>query len=168
MNTPLYDVVLALHVASALAGFGATGLTGWYAAAVGRRPAGLEAERLRRYFRPGVNWAARALLLVPLLGGTLLALQHGQDVGQPYPWIGLALWFAAVGVASARVWPGERRIQAAIATGELLPAPAILAPAAHSGSGSELTALCRQVERAAAVTSVIFVLALAVMVIQPG
>jgi hypothetical protein len=175
VNSPLYDVVLALHVTVALAGFGALAFTGWYAAEL-RRGAGPEAtERLRRYFRPGVNWAGRALLLVPLFGGILLALGHGQDVGQPFPWIGLAIWLAATAIASARVWPGERSIQHALAAGEALvppepgsvpvsPAPAPTA----SAIGPDLAAVCRQVERAAAATSVLFVVALAVMIIQPG
>ncbi len=163
MNTPLYDVVLALHVASGLAGFGALALTGWYASALGRGASPADAERLRRYFRPGVNWAARALLLVPLLGGTLLALGHGQDAGRPYPWIGLTIWVAAAGVASAVVWPGERSIQAALAAG--------VAQVAEPGSAPVSTALarvCARVERGAAITSLLFVAALAVMIVQPG
>jgi hypothetical protein len=216
MDNPLYDVITVAHVAAAIAGFGTAALTGWYAAAVRRSPRGAEAERLLRYFRPGVNWGGRALLLVPLLGAALLALNHGQDVGQPYPWIGLALWTAAIGLASAVIWPGERRIQQELAADGLLTASmaAVTAPAAPPGrdtaavpasgappgsgappasaappavaagaapvagaapaavapvpAAGKLAVVCRRVERASAAMSVLFVLAVAVMIIQPS
>jgi hypothetical protein len=168
MNSPLYDVVLALHVAAGLAGFGALGFTGRYAAALRRGPRGAEADRVRRYFRPGVNWASRALLLVPLLGGSLLAIGHGRDVGRPYPWIGLAIWVAATGVASAVVWPGERRIQQTLAAESASQAAGTRAATGAEAGGSAMAALCGRVERAAGVTSLLFVAAVVVMIVQPG
>lgn len=155
MHSALYSVVLALHVASGLGGFGAVALTGWFAAAL-RRPSGArDVERLRRYFRPGRNWVARALLLVPVFGATLLALDHGADVGRAYPWIGLAIWLVAMALVSAVVWPGERAIQQALARST----PAV---------DEALQATCLRLERAAGITSVLYVVAVAVMVIQPG
>jgi len=155
-DSPLYDLVLALHIASALAGFGALALTGVNAAAARRLAGRPPDERLRRYFRPGRNWAARALFLVPVFGALLLLLHHGADARHPFPWIGLGLWLVATGLASAVVWPGERAVQAA------------LAPGAEVASDAGLAARCRQVERAATLTSALFVLAVAVMIAQPG
>lgn len=156
VHSALYSVVVALHVVSALGGFGAVALTGWFAAALRRPAGGSDVERLRRYFRPGRNWVARALLLVPVFGATLLALGHGADVGQPYPWIGLSIWLVTIALVSAVVWPGERAIQR------------VLASAGAPVLDEALRATCRRLERVAGVTSVLFVVAVAVMVIQPG
>jgi hypothetical protein len=162
VKSPLFDVVLALHVASGLAGFGSLALTGRAAAAVGRiagAPGAALPERARRYFRAGVNWPERMLLLVPVFGAALIVLDTGDDATKAWPWIGLGLWVAATGVASSMVWPGERAIQAALAGGQL--------PAEASGL-AELRRRCQLVERGTAITTVVFVAALAVMIVQPG
>ncbi|MHB1972911.1 MAG: DUF2269 family protein [Acidimicrobiales bacterium] len=175
VTSPLYDVVMAVHVLAAVVGFGALGSTGAYAAALRRDGDPFASRALRRYFTPGPNWPARAVLLVPLLGGTLLALGHGRDVGYPWPWIGLAVWTAATGLASAVLWPAEREIQALLAAGA--------AGAAGAGDGDagttvgvaegradlveRLVSSALRAERAAAVTSLLFVVALVVMVWQP-
>lgn len=157
-TSPLYGVVLVLHVLAAVVGFGALGTTGAYAAALRRTNGGSVSEGVARYFAPGTNRAARALLLVPLLGGALLALGRGRYVGLAWPWIGLALWTGAVAVASAVVWPGERRVQQLVAAvAKEVPDP--LAEARH---------LARRVERGTAVTSLLFVAALVVMIWQPS
>ena len=98
---------------------------------------------------------------MPVLGGTLLALNHGRDVGAAWPWIGLGLWVAATGVASAVVWPSERTIQQAIATAAVDPAGATAAVALARRAAA-------RAERGTAVTSVVFVAALVVMIWQPG
>ncbi len=71
-----YDVVLLAHVLSALAGFGVVVVAGAYALAL-RRP-GPPSEAVRRYYRPGANWAGRALFLVPVFGGALVAMSGGD------------------------------------------------------------------------------------------
>lgn len=167
MTGPGYDAVVIAHVLAAVVGFGALGATGAYAAALRRDPTAAGAS-LRRYFRPGRNWAARAILLVPVLGATLLVLGHGRDVGRVFPWIGLGLWTVAVSVASAVLWPAERAVQRLLAAATV----AVPAGAAAGGEGDgadldELVAACARCERAAALTSVLFVVALVVMVAQP-
>ena len=160
MTGPLYSSVVVLHVLAGVVGFGALGATGTYAAAVRRASARPVAPAVRRFFRPGPNWAGRAILAVPLLGGLLLFLGRGRDVGRAFPWIGLAIWVAATGVASAVLWPAERALQRHVAaladdgTGDGVPDVSALAAA-------------RRCERAAAVTSVLFAAALVVMVAQP-
>lgn len=178
VTSPLYDVVMAVHVLAAVVGFGALGSTGAYAAALRRDGDPFASRALRRYFTPGPNWAARTVLLVPFLGGTLLALGHGRDVGYPWPWIGLAVWTVATGLASAVLWPAEREIQTLLAAGA---AGAAGVPGDGDGDGGttvgaaevradlaeRLLSSALRAERAAAATSLLFVVALVVMVWQP-
>lgn len=150
MGRPLYDILIVLHVASAVAGFGALALTGWNAGPRGASEQQL--ERLRRFFRPGRNWPARSILLVPLFGGALLAAGHGQDVGKAFPWIGLGLWTVAASIASAAVWPDERRLQQLVAAGQAQQAGPLRA----------------RIRAAALATSVLFLAAAVVMIVQPA
>ena len=71
-----YDMVLLAHVLSALVGLGAVVVAGAYALALGRSGPGSEA--VRRYYRPGVNWAGRVLFLVPVFGVALVAMSQGD------------------------------------------------------------------------------------------
>jgi uncharacterized membrane protein len=156
MTGPLYDIVMAVHALAAVVGFGALGSSGAYAAAARRAEDPYSRATLTRYFRPGPNWAARAILLVPLLGGVLLALNHGRDVGAAWPWIGLAIWVTATGIASAGIWPAEREIQLRLAS-----------PDRGARERAALAAAAGRAERAAAATSLLFVAALVVMIWQP-
>ncbi|HUZ19721.1 MAG TPA: hypothetical protein VMU75_04010 [Acidimicrobiales bacterium] len=163
MNSPLYAVVTALHVLAAVVGFGALGATGTYAHAARLASSPASVASLGRFFRPGRNWAARTILVVPVLGGLLLALGHGQDAGRLFPWLGLGIWTAAVGVASGAMWPAEREIQRALAPGAGGDAGRAL-----PGGRPAFERACARCERAAAVTSLLFVAALFVMIAQPG
>ncbi|MGA2521068.1 MAG: hypothetical protein ABSG81_09655, partial [Acidimicrobiales bacterium] len=69
---PLYATLLILHVLCAVVGFGATVLTGVQAARARRGPSSATADGVRRYFRPGANWAGRALYGVPVFGFALI------------------------------------------------------------------------------------------------
>ena len=155
MTGPLYDMVLAAHVLAAVVGFGALGASGAFAAAARRSADPWSDAALVRYFAPGRNWAARVVLLVPVLGATLLALGHGRDVPYPWPWIGLATWTTATGIASSVLWPAERAIQRLLS-----------APARDARSGA-LAAAARRAERAATATSLAFAAAVVVMIWQP-
>lgn len=154
MRDPVYDAVMGLHVLFAVIGFGALGATGTYARQVRRSTDPFSSPTLLRFFRPGHNVAARAIFLVPLLGATLLALGHGNDVGAAWPWIGLGLWVLAVGVASGVIWPGERQLQQLLQVG-----PDLV---------GRLGAVAWRVEVAGALCSALFLAALVVMVAQPG
>jgi len=147
-------VLLAVHVAAAVTGFGAIAATGAFAHEARTSEAPFHSRALARYFRPGHNLAARAIYLVPVAGGGLLALGHGGGVGAAWPWIGLALWVLAVSVATSTLWPAEAELQRLLLQGPEGEAAVLLGPA-------------RRLERSAAVCSVLFVAALAVMVVQP-
>jgi Predicted integral membrane protein (DUF2269) len=110
-----YTLLLLAHVASATIGFGALCLTGFQASRARRGPEGPSAGAVRRYFRPGTNWAARTLYLVPLLGFALLAASGGAfDSSDSFVVLGLAMWLLATALAEVFVWPAERRIQRAV------------------------------------------------------
>jgi len=105
-----YDVVLLAHVLSALAGFGVVVVAGAYALAL-RRP-GPPSAAVRRYYRPGANWAGRALFLVPVFGVALVAMSHGDwSYSQDWLGVGIALWVLAALVAELVLWPAERALQ---------------------------------------------------------
>jgi len=158
--TPGYDLLLVAHVAAGVVGFGAIGASGVEARAGRRSPDPARDLALRRFFAPGVDWAARVVFLVPILGLPLLFGAAPQDESLAYPWVGLGLWVAATGVATASCWPAERRAQQVLA--RLAEAP-----------GSEPTALaefrqaCTAMERAVGVISLLFLAAVAVMIAQP-
>jgi hypothetical protein len=148
---PAYDLVLLAHVLSALVGFGAVAVAGLYALAFERSSPPTEA--VRRYYRPGVNWAGRAVFLVPVFGVALIALSHGQwSYSDRWVTIGLGLWGFAAVVAEIALWPAERRLQAVVAD-----------PAA----AADLRPPCRRVAAIAALELVVLMVASVVMVAKP-
>ncbi len=116
-----FDVVLLLHVGCVVVGL-VTTLTAATTAGRLRRllrsPAPLP-ETLRRYFRPGVNWAGRFVYGIPVFGFALLAMSQGAyALADGWILAGLGI-FAAVALLSEGVlWPAERRLQAAVAAAE--------------------------------------------------
>jgi hypothetical protein len=157
MPAPAYDVLLILHIASAFIGFGSIAIGGW-AASAGRRsgdPAG--EERVVRFFREGTDWPGRVIFAVPVLGLVMLLVGDHPDIGQAWPWIGLGLWVVAAGVASGLGWPAERRAQAELAAVQ----------AGGSGRLPAFTEACTQMERAAALITVCFVVVVTLMIWQP-
>jgi len=111
-----YDLVLLAHVLSALVGFGAVVVAGGFALVLGR--SGPASEPVRRYYRPGVNWAGRILFFVPVLGAVLVALSHGEwSYSDGWIMAGLGLWAVAGVGAEMALWPAERRLQEAVRDG---------------------------------------------------
>ncbi len=151
-----YSVLLLLHVGSAVLGFGAIVVTGIQARWALQGPQGARAAGVRRYFRPGVNWAARALYLVPVFGFALLADSGGDfRAGDGFVTAGLLLWLVAALAAEAVVWPGERRIQAAISAGWGEPGAA------------DYERDCRRVFASSVGLGVVFVVAFVLMIARP-
>ena len=159
MTGPEYDVLLAAHVLSAVVGFGAVAASGVYAARGRRTPDPLRERSLLRYFRPGTNWAARCLLLTPILGGTLLWAGDRSAASEAWPWIGLGFWTLAAAIAGSWCWPAERKIQewlAAVGDQER-PLPEL----------ARFRNSCLTVERSASAMSLCFLAAVVVMIGQP-
>jgi hypothetical protein len=154
-RTAAYDVVLLAHVLAALVGLGAVAVAGAYAWALLRAgPVSVPVSvSVRRYYRPGVNWVGRVLVLVPVLGVALMAMSQG-DWSFSDGWVGagLMLWTVAVVAAEAVLWPGERHLQAAVA---------------DPSSGADLRGTCLRVMAAAGGVAVVLVVATVVMVAKP-
>lgn len=117
-DSAAFDVVLLLHVACVVVGL-VTTVTAAATASRLRRliPMGIPlSEALRRYFRPGVNWAGRTIYGIPVFGFALLAMSQGAyALGDGWVLGGLALFAAVALVAEGVLWPAERRVQAAVA-----------------------------------------------------
>jgi uncharacterized membrane protein len=153
----LYSILLILHVLCAVVGFGSMVVTGVQAARARRGPATPGAEAVRRYFRPGVNWAGRALYGVPVFGFGLIAASNGAfSSGDGFVVAGLVVWIVGALLAEAVVWPGERRIQVGLSRGW-----------GEAGTVPALDRDCRQVVAAAVVLAVLFVAATVFMIGKP-
>jgi uncharacterized membrane protein len=148
----VYDALVALHVVSAVIGFGALGVTGVYGGMAGRagRPEG--DDETRRYFA-GALRAEWTLLVVPFLGvAALVTGPKRHDAGDLWVIASALLWLVAAGVLVHVVRPAERRVRA-IAAGT---------------DAGDLRPAARTVLRASLVTDIVFVVALALMVTQPS
>jgi hypothetical protein len=147
-----YDVVLLAHVLSAFAGFGAVAVAGLYALTLARR--GTTPESVRRYYRPGVNWAGRILFLVPVLGVVLIIMSRGAwSLADGWVGLGLVLWAVAATAAELMLWPAERELQQLVATDSFDP--------------DRHRSLARRVVGVAAGLVVLFVVVTVVMVAKP-
>lgn len=153
----LYTILLMLHVLCAVVGFGTVVVTGVQAGRARRGPSARGADGVRRYFRPGVNWAGRALYGVPVFGFGLIAASDGAFAsGDGFVVVGLVVWLAAALLAEVVVWPGERRIQVEV-TGRW----------GEADGAGVLDRDCRQVGGAAAVLAILFMAATVIMIGKP-
>jgi hypothetical protein len=146
-----YDVVLLAHVLSALIGLGAVIVAGGCGLALLRSGPGSEA--LRRYYRPGTNWAGRIIDLVPIFGFVLIGLSKGAwSVSDAWISAGLLLWAVAAGVGELALWPAERRLQQAVGDPD---------------SSRDVRSDCITVVIAASAIGVVVIVATVVMVAKP-
>ena len=172
MTAPVYDLLVVLHVLSAVIGFGSVGVSGAYAAR-GRSSANPRQDAtLVRYFHPGTNWAERTLLVTPVLGAVVLFAGDRSAASEVWPWIGLGAWACAAAMATAWCWPAERRIQAWLSGGAADAADIGAADADAGAVGSpaglaDFRKACRAVQWGASAISICFVVAVVFMVGQP-
>ena len=90
-----FDIVLLLHVGCAVVGLVTTVAAATTAGRLRRLLAASAPlpEPLRRYFRPGVNWAGRTIYGIPAFGFALLAMSQGAyALGDGWVLAGLALF----------------------------------------------------------------------------
>jgi hypothetical protein len=180
-----FDVVLGLHVGSALVALGSVAATGAYASmasatAGGKKVDARRAQAERRFFRPGRNWPARVIFLVPAFGVVLLAMDGGfHRLRQAWLIASIGCWLVAASVALLALWPAEARIQRLlpVAGGETptgldegpLPTdPGGRPVTAADSSLPELSRAARRASRAAALIDVVVVAAFVLMVAKPG
>src|SRR5271154_4821770 len=115
---PAFDIVLLLHVCCVVVGVVTTAT----AAATATRLRRLHGsslplpDPLRRYFRPGVNWAGRTVYGIPVFGFALVAMSQGAyALGDGWVLGGLIIFAVLVLVGEGVLWPAERRLQVALA-----------------------------------------------------
>jgi uncharacterized membrane protein len=145
-----YDIVLLAHVLSVVVGFGAVAVAGGYALSLRRSGPGSEA--VRRYYRPGVNWAGRVLFLVPVFGFVLIGLSHHEwSLADGWITTGLLLWAVVAVAAELVLWPAERQLQSAVA----------------AGTGAQAGPLCLRVAATGLGVCLLLVGATVVMVAKP-
>ncbi len=159
-----FDAVLLLHVACAVIGIVTVATAAATARRLGRltRTAAPLPEPLRRYFRPGVNWAGRTIYGIPVFGFALLAMSHGAyALGDGWVWGGLVLFVALALVAEGVLWPTERRLQHAVA------AAGTPAAGPDEPPPGPVAADAARMERSAVGALVLLVAATVLMVAQP-
>ncbi len=157
-----FDVVLLLHVGCVVVGLVTTLAAATTAGRLRRllRSSAPLPETLRRYFRPGVNWAGRVVYGVPVFGFALLAMSQGAyALADGWVLVGLAIFAAVALLAEGVLWPAERRLQAALAAAG--GATDTFSDAASVGA--DATAMAR----AAGAALVLLVAGMVVMVAQP-
>jgi hypothetical protein len=122
------------------------------------------------------------LLLVPVFGAALEALQRFPDVHEAWPWLALVMWAAAAAIGVTLHWPAERRIQALVSVEGGVkgsrpagpppqlpgPLPASARPAGElPGREPDLASSCTRAIWSSAAMALLFVACVAVMVTQP-
>ena len=153
---PVFSIVLVLHILAAAVGYGAMILTGVQAERVRRGPRAPGAESARAFFRPGTNWAARAVYLVPVLGVVLVALSRGAfGFGDTFVDVGIAVWAASVAVAESVLWPAEREVQRLLRDGWPI------------GDQRALASTCRRISQISVALGIAFVGVGTVMAVKP-
>jgi hypothetical protein len=112
-----FDVVLILHVGCVVVGLATLVASAATATSLRRllRDAAPFPDAVVRYFRPGINWAGRAVYGVPIFGFALLALSHGAySLRDGWVTGGLAIFVGVIYLTEATLWPAERRLQVSL------------------------------------------------------
>jgi hypothetical protein len=177
-HTP-YDVLVGLHVAAAIVGFGAVALSGVYGGSATRPGRDGALEELRRYFTAPAR-AELLITVVPVLGVVALAVEPGPDrLGQLWVAVALVLWVIASVLLFAVVRPAEAAIRREVisASGpaghpEAPAGPGVAAdgpvPGFDAGAVARLQTAGSRLRWSAAASDLVFFVALVVMVIKPG
>jgi hypothetical protein len=159
-NGPAFDVVLILHVGCVVVGLTTTVASALTATRLRTllRTATPLPEAVRRYFRPGVNWAGRTIYGIPIFGFALLSLSHGSyALGDGWVMGGLAILVGLILLAEGVLWPAERRLQVSLAAVAEEGAPM------EEAVGRDVRAM----KLASAVILALLVVGSALMVVQP-
>jgi hypothetical protein len=154
-----FDIVLLLHVVCVVVGI-VTTVTAAATAARLRRLLGASvplSEPVRRYFRPGTNWAGRAIWGIPVFGFALLAMSQGA-YGLRDGWVvgGLVIFVVVALLAEGVLYPAERRVQGGLGSDDG-PVP----DARRTGRDAT------QMVRAASAALVLLLLGTVLMIAQP-
>jgi len=157
-----FDAVLLLHVGCALVGLVATLAATTTAGRLERSVSSSTplSEPLRRYFRPGFNWAGRIVYGIPVFGSLLVAMSSGTyALGERWVLGGVALFVGVVLLGEGALWPAERRLQRAVS--------AAVAGEGRVSDAANVRRDARAMQRAGGAVLVLLVAGMVLMVAQP-
>ncbi|HET9076255.1 MAG TPA: hypothetical protein VFN68_04940 [Acidimicrobiales bacterium] len=104
-----YDVLVALHVACAVIGFGTVAVSGAYGA-LGRR--GADSAEVRRFFAAPLR-AEYLILAVPVFGAAAMSVRPGgREFGSLWVVAGFLIWGLASFLLLGVVRPAESEVRA--------------------------------------------------------
>jgi hypothetical protein len=158
-----FDIVLLLHVGCVVVGLVTTATA---AATAGRLRRLLGSslplpDPLRRYFRPGTNWAGRTVYGIPVFGLALVAMSQGAyALGQGWVLGGLAIFAALALLGEGVLWPAEQRLQIGLSGADD-------GRAGGKDAGQTLEREATVVSRAAVAALVLLVAGTVLMIAQP-
>lgn len=155
----VYKIVLLLHIAAAIVGFGGVIAHSAYNAKAFGGTAG-DARVLLRTTQLVTNLAHYAIYGVFVLGIVLVAVSDG-DVGFGEPWISASflVWFLLVGVAHGLVKP---TVRALTETAEGM------APTSKMTDDPGVVGLAKKLALGEGLTQLLLVVSLVLMIWQPG
>lgn len=158
-GTALYNIILLLHIAAAIVGFGGVIAHGAYIAGAFRAPAG-SAEAVLSATKTVTNIAHYAIYAVLPLGIVLIAISDDAfSFGDPWVSASFVVWFLLVGAAHGAVRP-------AVAT--LAERAQALSPDARLDADPEAQAASKKLMIGESATQLLIVIALILMIWQPG
>ncbi len=114
-----FDIVLLLHVGCVVIGLATTATSAAIATRLRRilDSSVPPTPPVVRYFRPGVNWVARAMYGIPVFGLALLSMSSGTyALREGWVMAGSVLLVAVILLAEGVLWPAERRLQMALSS----------------------------------------------------
>ncbi|MEZ5340043.1 MAG: DUF2269 family protein [Acidimicrobiales bacterium] len=163
MDTTAYKIILLLHIAAAIVGFGGVIAHGAYNAKAFASKAG-QAKAILSVTQSVTNIAHYAIYGVLVLGVILISLSSGgnsEGISMGAPWVSASfvVWFALVGVAHGLVKPTVRGLlseaEGMADNDEMTANPSVLALAKKLALGEGLTQL-------------LLVIAIILMIWKPG
>ena len=123
-------------------------------------------EALRRYFRPGVNWAGRTIYGIPVFGFALIGMSQGAyAITDAWVLLGLVLFVALALLAECVLWPAERRLQQAVTSDR--PRAAGPDPVRPTALSEAAVADAARMERVASGALILLAAATVLMIAQP-
>jgi hypothetical protein len=172
LHPAAFALALAVHIATALVGFGGVAMTGIYGSWGRRITSPEDLADVRRYFSRR-DWASRSLVAVAPTGAVVLWLDQGFGaVGHPWAVAAIGCWAAVFALAVRVIWPAERHARAlfdavgraeAERVGQAEQAVQPVPP-----DPGERDRLGRRLVWATGTCDVIFAVALILMIFQPG
>ena len=168
VNSTFYNVILLLHIAAAIVGFGGIALNGVYGSEARKRggAAGLAIAEANEF--ASSRFAEMASYLVPVLGIVLIAASRKQyEFSQA--WVSASFVFYILGVAVARtvIAPTQRHMIELMRELVEVP-PGDTAGAVPPPQVAKLEAAGRRIAAAGGVNHLFLVVILYLMIFKPG